>query len=72
MYHVDRNTDWYDFLAKRSQFGEIIPIWRGTRESNAVTISIANSSVDTAKQQRKARELPITCFLKANHPAATA
>ncbi len=49
VYHVDRDTDWYDFLAKRSRFAGITPIWRGTRESNAVTITIANSTVDTAK-----------------------
>lgn len=49
VYHVDRDTDWYDFLAKRSRFAEITPIWRGTQESNAVTISIANSTLDTTK-----------------------
>ena len=49
VYHVDRDTDWYDFLGKRSRFAGVTPIWRGTRESNAVTITIANSSVENAK-----------------------
>lgn len=39
-YHVDRETDWYDFLAKRSRFAGITPIWRGTINSNTIEISV--------------------------------
>lgn len=49
VYHVDRDTDWYDSLGKRSRLAGITPIWRGTQESNAVNITIANGRVDTAK-----------------------
>jgi hypothetical protein len=35
-YHVDRDTEWYDFLAKRSRFTAITPIWRGTVRSNTI------------------------------------
>lgn len=49
VYQVDRDTDWYDFLAKRSRFAGITPIWRGTKESNAVTITIANSNANASK-----------------------
>ena len=49
VYHVDRDTDWYDFLAKRSRFAGITPIWRGTLESNTIPITITNSDANTAK-----------------------
>ena len=41
-YHVDRETDWYDFLAKRSRFAGITPIWRGTENSNSIEIEVAS------------------------------
>ena len=52
-HHVDRDTDWYDFLAKRSRFAGKTPIWRGTRESNAVTFTISQGTVNTSKQHPK-------------------
>lgn len=48
-YTVDRETDWYDFLAKRSRFAGITPIWRGSLMSNAVRISIADGKPEAAK-----------------------
>ncbi|XZE44073.1 hypothetical protein SH467x_003660 [Pirellulaceae bacterium SH467] len=47
-YHVDRDTDWYDFLAKRSRFAGITPIWRGTKISNSVSITITEGKLVTA------------------------
>ena len=41
-YHVDRVTDWYDFLAKRSRFAGITPIWRGTETSNTIEVDIVS------------------------------
>jgi hypothetical protein len=48
-YHVDRDTDWYDFLAKRSRFAGITPIWRGTQISNSVSITITDGNSVAAK-----------------------
>lgn len=36
LYHVDRDTKWYDFLRKRSRFADVTPIWRGRMQSNVV------------------------------------
>lgn len=49
VYHVDRDTDWYDFLAKRSRFAGMTPIWRGTQESNAVRLTVSDAESDIAK-----------------------
>ena len=40
-YCVDRETDWYDFLAKRSRFATVTPIWRGSVRSNTIRFSVA-------------------------------
>lgn len=40
-YEVDRDRDWYDFLAKRSRFAAITPIWRGSIRSNAIPFRVA-------------------------------
>ena len=39
-YEVDRETDWYDFLAKRSRFVATTPIWRGEIQSNVVRFKL--------------------------------
>ncbi|PQO40930.1 hypothetical protein [Blastopirellula marina] len=36
LYHVERDTNWYDFLRKRSRFADVTPIWRGRLQSNVV------------------------------------
>lgn len=40
VYQVDRQTDWYDFLAKRSRFAAMTAIWRGSVKSNAIPFSV--------------------------------
>lgn len=39
-YRVDGETDWYDFLAKRSRFAAMTPVWRGSVQSNAVRFTV--------------------------------
>jgi hypothetical protein len=41
LYRVDRDTDWYDFLAKRSRFAAITPLWRGSIQSNTIQFLVA-------------------------------
>jgi hypothetical protein len=41
VYVVDRETDWYDFLAKRSRFAAMTPIWRGSLQSNTIRYRVA-------------------------------
>lgn len=43
-YHVERETDWYDFLAKRSRFAAITPIWRGSIQSNTICFNVEPTS----------------------------
>ena len=40
VYHIDRDTEWFDFLAKRSRFAAITPIWRGTVRSNTIAVDV--------------------------------
>ena len=40
MYRVDRDTEWYDFLAKRSRFAALTPIWRGEVQSNTIQFTV--------------------------------
>ncbi len=47
-YHVERDTEWYDFLKKRSRFVDITPLWQGTVVSNAVSFDF-NGTADNAK-----------------------
>ena len=43
VHHVDRETDWYDFLAKRSRFVDMTPIWRGTVQSNTIQLTVLDT-----------------------------
>lgn len=40
-YRVDRDTEWYDFLSKRSRFAAMTQIWRGSIQSNAIPFRVA-------------------------------
>ncbi|PQO40345.1 hypothetical protein C5Y96_01890 [Blastopirellula marina] len=40
-YRVDRDTKWYDFLAKRSRFAALTPIWRGEVQSNTIPFTVS-------------------------------
>lgn len=40
LYKVSRDTEWYDFLQKRSRFVEITPIWQGTVRSNTIEFEL--------------------------------
>ncbi len=42
-YRVDRDTDWYDFLAKRSRFAAMTPIWRGSIQSNTIRFTLIDA-----------------------------
>ncbi|ADG69725.1 hypothetical protein Plim_3914 [Planctopirus limnophila DSM 3776] len=44
VYHFEGERDWYDFLAKRSRFAAVTPIWRGTMISNTVSLMITDGS----------------------------
>lgn len=44
LYEVDRDREWYDFLAKRSRFVDLTPIWRGSLESNTIQYRIDERS----------------------------
>jgi hypothetical protein len=48
-YRVDRETDWYDLLAKRSRFASLTPIWRGSVESNTIRFIVTDDSRENAK-----------------------
>ena len=39
-YHIDRETDWYDVLQKRSRFVDMTPIWRGSVQSNTIPLTV--------------------------------
>jgi hypothetical protein len=42
VYKVDRNTDWYDYLAKRSRFAAVTPVWRGVVTSNRIPFTVVD------------------------------
>jgi hypothetical protein len=44
VYHVDRDTDWYDFLKKRSRFASLTPVWRGSVESNTIRFTVTDAA----------------------------
>jgi hypothetical protein len=46
-YHVDREADWYDFLAKRSRFAGTTPIWRGSVRSNTIQFRVTQANGTT-------------------------
>lgn len=46
VYNIARDTEWYDFLAKRSRFAAITPIWRGTMRSNTIPVDVFSNSED--------------------------
>ncbi|TWU43625.1 hypothetical protein Poly51_62800 [Rubripirellula tenax] len=48
-YSVDRDTEWYDFLAKRSRFAALTPIWRGSIESNTIPFTVTAAVREDAK-----------------------
>lgn len=39
-YRVDRDTEWYDYLAKRSRFAAMTRVWRGEVRSNVVRYAV--------------------------------
>jgi hypothetical protein len=49
VYNVDRDTDWYDFLAKRSRFAALTPIWRGSVQSNTISFTVADPQTKNSK-----------------------
>jgi hypothetical protein len=49
VYHVDRETDWYDFLAKRSRFAALTPIWRGSVRSNTIRFIVIDARREDAE-----------------------
>ena len=49
VYRVDRETEWYDFLAKRSRFASLTPIWRGSVESNTIRFAVTDHRRENAK-----------------------
>ena len=42
-YHIDRDAEWYDYLAKRSRFTAMTPIWRGSVQSNTIPFRITQT-----------------------------
>lgn len=42
-FQVARDTDWYDFLQKRSRFVDITPIWQGEMRSNSIDFEVSKS-----------------------------
>lgn len=49
VYRVDRDAEWYDFLAKRSRFAALIPIWRGEVQSNTIRFAVMDAETENAK-----------------------
>jgi hypothetical protein len=49
VYRVDRESDWYDFLAKRSRFAALTPIWRGSVQSNTIRFTVIDAEREDAK-----------------------
>jgi len=49
VYCVDRDTEWYDFLAKRSRFAALTPIWRGSIQSNTIPFTVIAAAREDAK-----------------------
>ena len=43
-YCVERDTDWYDFLARRSRFAALTPIWRGSVQSDTIPFSVMQAN----------------------------
>lgn len=48
-YCVDRETDWHDFLGKRSRFAALTPIWRGSVRSNSIRFAVIDAQRQDAK-----------------------
>ncbi len=48
VYQIDRETEWYDFLAKRSRFAAMTPIWRGAMRSNTIPVDVG-SNIENAR-----------------------
>lgn len=44
VYEMAEETEWYDFLAKRSRFAALTPIWRGTVRSNKIELVVCTNS----------------------------
>lgn len=49
VYHVDRDNEWHDFLAKRSRFAAFTPIWRGKVVSNTIEFTVNDGPTENAK-----------------------
>jgi hypothetical protein len=49
LYRVDRDTEWHDFLAKRSRFAALTPIWHGTVQSNTIQFTVIDAQTENAK-----------------------
>ncbi|XZE44078.1 hypothetical protein SH467x_003665 [Pirellulaceae bacterium SH467] len=48
-YRVEQDTEWYDFLAKRSRFAALTPIWRGVIQSNTIRFGVTDAKTENTK-----------------------